>query len=220
MDRFGGWYPLLGLGVFVLISKELLVLNEEALMVTNFAAFVAISWLVAGDTVNDAVKAKAEAIRKNHDDVSELYIESLEQVIRAGENSLATLPLMRSLKADFASLSAEVQKAKDMKSRAAARDAVIGRLNALYQKEQSDKAKHMTALLDDVVSEVQHRMEQLTDDDKNAIMDNAIRQLEGGEATGDDRIAHIYRDVLNEKMGEDGAQSAGDNATAGQQQNA
>ena len=200
IDRFGGWYPLLGLGTFVLLSKELLVLNEEALMVTNFAAFVFISWLVAGDMVNDAVAAKKEAIRKNHDDVSDLYIESLEAVIRAGENSLAVQPLLRSLKGEYSQLGEQVIKAKEMKARAAARDAVISRLNSVYQKEQSEKAKYMTGLLDEVVEEVQERVSNMSQHDKDAIMENAIRQLSGAQEEGEDRLTKIYQEVLNAKF--------------------
>ena len=201
IDRFGGWYPLLGLGTFVLLSKELLVLNEEMLMVTNFAAFVFISWLVAGDQLNDAVAAKKEALRKNHDDVSDLYIESLEQVIRAGENSLATLPLLRSLKSEYAQLGEQVVKAKEMKAKSAARDAVMARLNSVYQKEQAEKAKYMTGLLDEVVQEVQDRVENMGQGDKDALLENAIRQLGGGAVEGEDRLTKIYQEVLNTKFG-------------------
>ena len=220
MDKFGGWYPLLGLGAVVLVSKELLVLNEELLMVTNFAAFVFISWLVAGDIVNDAVKEKAAALTKNHDDVSDLYIESLHQVIRAGENSLATLPLMRNLKEEFSSLGQQVVQAKEMKSRAAARDATIARLNAAYQKEQAEKAKYMTNLLDDVVGEVQERVQQLSEQDKEAIMESAIQQLSGQEQSGEDPLTRIYQEVLNSRMGgEDGA-AEGEEEHEGQLQSA
>jgi len=201
VDRFGGWYPLIGLGTFIAISKELFVLNEEALMITNFAAFVFISWMAAGDAVNEAVKAKAEALRKHNDDVSDLYIESLQQVIRAGESSLAILPLMQRLKQQYAALGEDVLKAKEMKSRQAARAAVVSRLNSVYQTEQAEKAKYVSRLLDEVLEEVQHRLEDMSAGEKDAMIDEAIRMLESGqEEVGQDRATRIYQEVLQSRL--------------------
>ena len=206
MNRYGGWYPLLGLGAVIALSKELLVLNEEFLMVSNFAAFVFISWLAVGDTVNDMVKDKAAAIRKNHDDVSDLYIDSLEAVIKAGENSLATLPLMRQLKTEYGTLGQQVVRAKELKARAAAREAVLQRLNQVYQKEQNEKAKYLAAVYDNAYQQVQERLQAMSAADKSKMIDTAIAMIGGSGDEAEDTVGRIYQEVLSNR------QSAGQSA--------
>ena len=206
VNRYGGWYPLIGLGAVIALSKELLVLNEEFLMVSNFAAFIFISWLAVGDTVNDMVKDKAEAIRKNHDDVSDLYIDSLQAVIKAGENSLATLPLMRQLKSEYGTLGQQVTRAKELKARAAAREAVLQRLNQVYQKEQNEKAKYLAAVYDNAYQQVQERLQGMSAADKSKMIDSAIAMIGGGGEEAEDPVARIYQDVLSNRQSGQSAQ--------------
>lgn len=206
VNRYGGWYPLIGLGAVIALSKELLVLNEEFLMVSNFAAFVFISWLAVGDTVNDMVKDKAEAIRKNHDDVSDLYIDSLEAVIKAGENSLATLPLMRQLKTEYGTLGQQVIRAKELKARAAAREAVLQRLNQVYQKEQNEKAKYLAAVYDNAYQQVQERLAGMSEQEKSRMIDSAIAMIGGSSEEAEDPVARIYQEVLNNRQSGQSAQ--------------
>ena len=203
MNRYGGWYPLIGLGAVIALSKELLVLNEEFLMVSNFAAFIFISWLAVGDTVNDMVKDQAEAIRKNHDDVSDLYIDSLQAVIKAGENSLATVPLMKQLKTEYGTLGQQVVKAKELKARAAAREAVLQRLNQVYQKEQNEKAKYLAAVYDSAYQQVQERLQGMSTEEKARMIDSAINTIGGSSDDVEDPVSRIYQEVLsNRQMGQ------------------
>ena len=200
VNRYGGWYPLIGLGAVIALSKELLVLNEEFLMVSNFAAFIFISWLAVGDTVNDMVRDKAAAIAKNHDDVSDLYIDSLEAVIRAGENSLATMPLMKQLKTEYGTLGAQVVRAKELKARAAARDSVLQRLNQVYQKEQNEKAKYLAEVYNNAYAQVQERLAGMSAADKAKMIDSAIAQIGGSAEEADDPVARIYQEVLSNRQ--------------------
>jgi len=222
VNRYGGWYPLIGLGAVIALSKELLVLNEEFLMVSNFAAFIFISWLAVGDTVNDMVRDKAEAIRKNHDDVSDLYIDSLQAVIKAGENSLATLPLMKQLKNEYGTLGEQVVKAKELKARAAARETVMARLQQVYQKEQNEKAKYLAQVYDNAYQQVQERLQGMSAADKSKMIDGAIAMIGGGSEEADDPVARIYQEVLSNRQqpGQGQGQNAQKSATQGTQQRA
>ena len=49
--RYGGWYPFLGLAGVIAVSKEVLILNEEFLLVSNFAAMAATLYFGLGDTI-------------------------------------------------------------------------------------------------------------------------------------------------------------------------
>ena len=206
VDRYGGWFPLLGLGSIVLLSKELLVLNEEALMVTNFVAFVFISWMAVGDTLLEAVKAKQDQQRKFRDDVSDMQIESLQALVKTTEASLEMLPVLERLKTVYSTLGERVGRAKELKSRQAAREAVLARLSSLYAKEQADKSKYLSDMLDAVNAEVVQRISQLDPAEKDALVSDAIRMLETGrgEAASADKVVLTYQEVLQRRLAEGG----------------
>jgi len=62
--RYGGWYPFLGLAGVIAVSKEVLILNEEFLLVSNFAAMAATLYFGLGDTITK--------VRAIHDDTAML----------------------------------------------------------------------------------------------------------------------------------------------------
>jgi len=193
VQKFGGWYPLIGLGGFIAVSKEILVLNPELLMVTNFAAVLAISWFVAGDAVTKMVEDERAATKKKSDDIMDLYIETIEAEISAFELHQNIAPLLQSLKAEYSSLSSQVVKAKELQSRQVARDAAVARLNAIYQREQAEKAKKLSGILNATYSKVLADLEKLTDKERGQIIDYAIDVIAGKKTTLDDQVDPVKR---------------------------
>jgi hypothetical protein len=87
VGRYGGWYPFLGLAGVIAVSKEVIILNEELLLVTNFAAMFATLYFALGDTITkQAEEARAEIAKKN-DEVSDFKIEQITALIQVRASS-------------------------------------------------------------------------------------------------------------------------------------
>jgi len=202
VNKFGGWYPLAGLGGFIAVSKELLVLNEELLMVTNFAAFVFFTWLALGDKVTEYVKESQDAETKENDQVSDLYITSVEHVVKALENQQAIIPVLQSLKSEYSTLSAQAASAKQMRARQLARDTAMSRLNALYAREQDIKSTEMAGMFDSAYAKVKADLAAMNEKEKSAIIDFSIDVISGKSTTiteANDPVGRLYKKYLFNK---------------------
>lgn len=202
VNKFGGWYPLAGLGGFIAVSKELLVLNEELLMVTNFAAFVFFSWLALGDKVTEYVKESQDAETKENDQCSDLYITSIEHVVKALENQQAIIPLLESLKTEYSALNTQAGTAKQMRARQLARETAVQRLNAIYAREQDIKTTEMAGLFDTAYTKVVADLNSMSEKEKSAIIDYSIDVISGkaGKMTeANDPVGRLYKKYLFNK---------------------
>jgi len=199
---FGGWYPLVGFGSLVVLSKELLVLNEELLLATNFATFVFIMWLATGETVNQLVVEKQESITKHYNDSCDLQIESIKSVVQAYETQLALIPLLNSARQQFTSLSDQVGLAQQQRAKYAAREAVAAKLNSLYQKEQAAQAAALTDYYDYLAQQVREDVANLSSEEKRRFIDRMIEAVGGAEVPDEDPVSRSFDKFLSQAQSE------------------
>jgi len=196
VSRYGGWYPLAGLGGLIIISKEILVLNEELLLATNFATFAFITWLVAGEQIQQLAVESQTARTKFLNDTTDVLIEAYKVGVKTYENLLAEIPLLKSTILQYSDLLKQGNGAAALKARQAARDAVISKLAGIYQRQQADAAKESVRAIDTAVNAVRTQLENLSDEEQSKIMDHMIDILEGKSVTATDPIKAALESYL------------------------
>jgi len=183
IDKYGGLYPLLGLGAAVAVTKELLILNEEFLMVSNFAAVVLAGYVMFSDTVIQQHKEQVEADKKVYEEWGNLETEGYKAVIAAHKRNLAQAEAIRYVKNQYNRLIVEAQKAKVVQARVAARDALEKRLGDIAGREQAESSSKAKAVTSEATSSVKDFFRNADRQVKQQLIDNAIQLLSGGAKT-------------------------------------
>lgn len=129
INNLGGWYPLLGLASVIALSKELVIVNEELLMVTNFlAVFAGVYFSVSDTAVEQYTKAK-EALAKKFYEHRKLEIDVNKVLLAAYDTNPKIIALLENFKKDVNNL-------------------INKRSRAVYLKKKADIQKHFIKALD------------------------------------------------------------------------
>lgn len=203
VERYGGWYPFLGLAGVIAVSKEALILNEELLLVSNFAAMFATLYLVLGDQVTKAAEEARAEIVKRQDELSDFEIEQQSAVLQAHELNIEQVSVLQKLKAEHNSLSASLLTAKGLKVRHAARDAVVKKLGDIKSREQSERASFREAIAVRASAYVKRQFAASPAATKNALVEFAIDVVEGKATALDakaDPVKKLYTDYFNQQL--------------------
>lgn len=201
--RYGGWYPFLGLAGAAAISKEVVILNEELLLVSNFAAMFGILYLGAGDTVTKGAEEQRAELAKKQDEYSDLQIEALQMAVQAHELNIEQVEVLKRLKTEHNTLSAELTKARALKLRHAARDAVVKRLSDLKGREASERASFKEVVSKAATEYVRAQFASAPPAVKNQLVEFAIDVVEGKKKQMDakqDPVKKLYADFFNNKL--------------------
>jgi hypothetical protein len=203
VQRYGGWGPLVGLGGALAVSKEWLILNEELLLATNFTVFVLVIWLGLGDSITKAVEDHQSSIQKQTDEVCDFEVDIYKSMIESHQSNIATLDVLKGLKSEYSSLVAAAVKAKDLKARQAARDAVVSRLTSLKTKEETELSSYLDEVYDRTTGYVKRSFQQLSASEKNLLVDHAISVV-GGSAqpleSTKDPLKKLYQSYFDGRL--------------------
>jgi len=119
----------------ILVSKEILIMNEEFLMVSNFAAMFLTMYLLLGDTVVNAAQESANAEIKQENEASDLAIDVAELRVKGFEGQIQAVQVLKNLKKDYNELALAAQVARANKAKVVAIDAYTQKLEAAKQRE-------------------------------------------------------------------------------------
>lgn len=85
MQKYG-WYPLMGLGGAIAVSKELLILNAESVIVFTFGSFCFLSYVYGWESAGKALDKQCEDIRSEivsgYDEKEKMLEDSIQQLTR------------------------------------------------------------------------------------------------------------------------------------------
>jgi hypothetical protein len=203
VGKYGGWYPFLGLGAVVAVSKEIIILNEELLLVSNFAAMVATLYFVLGDTVNKQAEEVRAEIAKRNDEVSDFQIEQISALIQAHELNIEQVSVLQRLKEQQNSLGAAHSKAKGLKVRHAAREALLKKLGDIRAREASEKASFHEMVSRRATAYVKREFARASADAKAALVNFGLDALEGKVRSMPaeiDVVRRLYSDYFDKKL--------------------
>lgn len=179
IDKYGGLYPLLGLGAAAAITKEFIILNEELLMVSNFAVVVLAGYVVLSDTVLNAQKDTVETDRKNVEEWGGLESDGYRAVIEAHKRNLYQADALRYVKNQFNQFVYEASKAKQVLSLIALRDSTEKKLIEIAAREQTENTSKAKQITQQATSTVRDYFKNADSKTKQQLIDNAIALLSG-----------------------------------------
>jgi len=203
VERYGGWYPFLGLAGVIAISKEFLILNEELLLASNFAFVVGSLYFTMGDTVMKAAEDQAAEIHKKMDEISDLQIDALQTAVQAHELNIEQVAVLKSLKQQYNQLATDLNKARALKVRHAARDAMMKRLTDIRSREASERASFRQVVGEKATAYVRREFASAPAATKASLIDFAIEVVEGKKDRIEpkaDPIRKMYVEYFEKKL--------------------
>jgi hypothetical protein len=96
-----GFYPLVGLGTAAAFSKEFIFLNEEFLLLINWAIFCATVYIGVGNKAWEAYLDIVNKAKRTQHDWDQLKIDLIDQGIKEKELSLSTPEIYREYQNEF-----------------------------------------------------------------------------------------------------------------------
>jgi hypothetical protein len=203
VQKYGGWYPFIGLAGVIAISKEIIILNEEFLLVTNFATMFTILYLTVGDTITKAAEEQRAELHKKQDDLSDFQIEQYQAALNAHLMNVEQVDVLKRLKTEHNTLSAELLKVKALKLRHSARDAVVKKLGEIKSREASERASFKEIVGARATQYVRRQFAQAPAAVKASLVDFAIDVVEGKRKQLDakqDPVKRLYADYFGNKL--------------------
>jgi hypothetical protein len=202
IEKYGGWYPFAGLTAVVMLSQEVFVLNEEgyqALLTGFWFLFVGV---FAVDYLRQPLKESVAEDMKELNDATGIVIDYIERRIRDSKNLLALDEELPKYRDEYISLVKKATVSSDVRNRLAAREAVIQRLQALKQREATEKNRKAAALFDETLAHVRQEVKNLSKQDRDAIINYAIRSIAGDAKAlpaSEDPIVRIFDNYLRSR---------------------
>lgn len=203
VQKYGGWYPFLGLAGVIAISKEIIILNEEFLMISNFATMFAVLYLTAGDAITKAAEEARMELHKKMDDVSDFQIEQVQGLLNAHKLNVEQVEVLKRLKTEHNTLSTELNRVRALKLRHQAREAVVKKLNDLKSREASERASFKEIVGARATAYVRRQFAAAPANVKASLVDFAIDVVEGKKKQLDakaDPVKKLYADYFNNKL--------------------
>jgi len=131
-----GWYPFIGLGAAALLTKEILLVSPEILVMTDFIALAGAGYILGAEAIETSLhKERAEYIDKVNS-VFDARIEIVKAHIESCKAALALPDVVTEANAAFIEANAAAAKARDLVARQKHRDATVSQLTGLFNKEQ------------------------------------------------------------------------------------
>lgn len=179
IDKYGGLYPLIGLGGILALSKEYIVMNEELLMVSNFVAVAVAGYVLAGEPLMTNMKERQEADKKFYSDWGSVESEGLRKVIEAHKRNLRQADAVRFVKDQVNTLAVQAYKANNVQAQIAARDAIEKKLQDILGREQAEQSNYARQLATEATEYVRNYFQKADKQIKMQTIENAIALLSG-----------------------------------------
>jgi len=201
VKEYGGWYPFLGSAAVIAITKEIFVLDEEALMITNaVVAFLGL-YVATSDIVTQAYEDDLKERREKDLKISELAITWAKAYIPTTFVHEATRDMYAALKSTYNTNIRNIAQTQNTKARYAAAQAVLKRLSDIRAREAAARGAAAAAVISGASAFVRGKVAQLSDKDKSQILENALDLLSG--KTKDipvdrDPIKKLYLDYIKQ----------------------
>lgn len=168
IDQYGA-IPFFGLLATALISKEVLIFNEEVLLAMNTAAVAVTAYVGVGDKLDKIFDAERTADNNRYHDSFNAVVEQIELYKSIEAKKLEKVQVIKDLCAESKEVNAAYLKYLDIKVRHEARQAMLTKLAAIKTKEAQEEAQEYQELIDLAIDGVYEAYE----DEANAALRNA-----------------------------------------------
>jgi len=202
VNQHGGWYPFLGGVAAIAVTKEILVLNEEALMVTNFAAAMFALYLATYDSLPGFLREGMDERLEKYRAAFKLHLIIAKQSVKYYGAHPIDLDMWKAQKFAYNANIRGIASAQSTKAKYTAAQAVLKRLSDIRAREAAERGAKQAAVISGATSEVRSRLASLSDKDKNQILENALDLLSGKVTSIDaakDPIKRLYLEYVTKQ---------------------
>jgi len=201
VNRFGGWYPLVGAAAAIAVTKEVLVVNEELLLATNFVAAVVGIYVVAGDTLAQSMTEEIDALFAKERVAWQVGVEMTKNQLKYYGIQPLVVEMWKTKKAAYNANIRAVAAAQATKAKLAAAQSMLKRLSDIRTRENSEKGAAVNALITGASTYVRSNIGSLSEKDRSQILENALDILSGKVTQIDiarDPVKRLYLDYLKQ----------------------
>jgi hypothetical protein len=194
------WFALpIGITAAIpLIKFDMYVINEETQLAAVFIAFCVALYSQGGDAIYKALDERAKTLLKEHNEAEDKVISALEQkldFLKANQNMVNDFEAINQIReSSYAHLNAAgaIKPQHDFKGQ------VERMLNMIAQEEANVTEKTKVALMQEATKIVTEQF-MSSKSLKKAALDNAIAQIKGGDAVGEDPVRAAFVKFFKEK---------------------
>jgi len=130
-----GWYPVAGLLGSVLVSKEILRVNEDIFLAINYALVVFCAYVGVGDQLAAEFRQDGVDDKKTFNDAADFELALLEEVIKVNTSIMAKPEVIQAYLSQYEAASAHYAKAQQLLVQLALRNSAEAKLVAVRDRE-------------------------------------------------------------------------------------
>jgi hypothetical protein len=134
MSKYG-WYPVTALFGAIVVSKEVIQMNDGAIAILNFGLVTLGLYVSAADSVNKWVADLKAADEKHYKECTELELACVEEAIRVNEALIAKPQVFENYIKQYEASSVQFEQAQKMIVQLALRNSVEAKLVAIRDRE-------------------------------------------------------------------------------------
>lgn len=181
-----GTIPTLGLLTGALLSKEIVLFNEEFLLFGVWGAFLATAYVGIGDQVHDSLQGMIEERQQRFDDIMDMYIEGVNVYKAKQQWQLDSVQVLEDMLKDERQMLEVSYAAKNLQLRNAAHAAMLAKLNSIKTQEDLAAAKANEELVEKCMAAVRadFAMGAIDAKTKAALLNTAIGNIGTAKLSG------------------------------------
>lgn len=149
-----GWYPFIGLGSAILLSKEIFMINTEFVVAADFCILTFIAYVLGADKVNAFVTEERAKLVDEINSVFKAEREIYKAQLDSCQAVINTPKVIAEANAAFTEANIAVAKARDLTQRATFRDSIVQRLQAIKLAEEEAANQQREAIRAKAIADV------------------------------------------------------------------
>lgn len=170
-------YPFLGLGAVTILSKELLIINEEFLLGVLSTTIFSALFVNFIESVESAVKEEHDTSIQSQMLVRDIAIDHYERLILIQNHNLTFPQDVKDLHAEREANAKLAQSYKELKHQHDVTNSVLHKLETIRRLEADEKDEFKNALYKAAMSHTQASLAQLPAEEKSQMVEDAIDSI-------------------------------------------
>eukprot|EP01006_Ploeotia_vitrea_P063041 TRINITY_DN84844_c0_g1_i1.p2 TRINITY_DN84844_c0_g1~~TRINITY_DN84844_c0_g1_i1.p2 ORF type:complete len:448 (+),score=282.93 TRINITY_DN84844_c0_g1_i1:102-1346(+) len=178
MEKYGLW-TVTGMGLVAALSKELIMLDEEVLILGTFTTTVAALWLNLREGFNDMLEEESKAMWDEHFKLYDTSIERAQALIDFCEENVRVHEESAEVVEYYRVLRNNLRAAYNMRQKAFVKQQLEQQLNKLATFQENKSSLEVRSFLENAPQFVRSELRALSKKDKDAVVDAALDTIEG-----------------------------------------
>jgi len=199
MSKYG-WYPVTALVGAIVVSKEVIQINDSIVAIINFTLVMLGLYVGTADAINKSVATAKADDEKYYKECTELELSCVEEAIKMNEAIIAKPEVMESYLKQYEAASVHYDRAQKMLVQLALRNAVEAKLAGIQEREARQARDQKDKIAAGARAWFMAKFQSSPDLQRNAI-ERAIQSIGHDQITvpeAQDPIRQLFHDYIAE----------------------